>query len=187
MSSDASGTDGGPEPGALLAFADRLLSAHEVETPVSGEIRQYVTFWLREEEFAIPILCCREILKPGAVTRIPEAPAKVRGVVNLRGKIVPVLDVRLCLGLAPAVVTAKTRLIVVDVAGRLFALMADRVARILKLATSQMGAPPDQGGLPYLAGMAQTDQGTIRVLDTEQMVLGSPGLRPSTDKERPHG
>jgi purine-binding chemotaxis protein CheW len=189
MSSDSGGTasGGGAAPGSLLALADQLLGAQKgEEASVPVQIRQYVTFWLREEEFAIPILCCREILRPGGITRIPEAPPQVRGVINLRGKIVPVLDLRISLGLDPAVVTAKARLVVVEVAGRLFALLADRVARILKLASSQIGEPPE-GGLPYVVGIAQAEGGAIRVLDTEQMVLGSPGVRSSTDKERPHG
>jgi purine-binding chemotaxis protein CheW len=178
--------DGSPAS-SLLTFADQLLGTQKgEEARVPSEIRQYVTFWLREEEFAIPILGCREILRPGVITRIPEAPPQVRGVVNLRGKIVPVLDLRICLGLDPAVVTAKTRLIVVEVASRLFALLADRVARILKLASSQIGEPPAEG-LPHVVGMAQTEGGAIRILDTEGMVLGNPGVRPSTDKERLHG
>jgi chemotaxis signal transduction protein len=57
------------------------------------------------------------------------------------------------------------------------------VARILKLASSQTEPPPDDAALPFLAGMAQGEEGALHILDTEQMLLADPGMRPSTDKE----
>jgi chemotaxis signal transduction protein len=57
------------------------------------------------------------------------------------------------------------------------------VARILKLAGSQIGPAPDDGGSPHLAGIAQGEEGVIRILDSKQMLLAGPGMRPSTDKE----
>jgi chemotaxis signal transduction protein len=173
-----------PEASPLLAFADHLLAAQKAEEArSSGEVRQFVTFWLREEEFAVSILHCREILRPGAITRIPEAPAQVRGVVNLRGRIVPAVDVRVCLGIEPAPVTARSRLIVVEVAARFFALLVDRISRTLKLASSQTGPVPQDAKLPYLAGMAQGEAAAIPILDIERMLLAGPGMRSSTDKE----
>jgi chemotaxis signal transduction protein len=188
MSSDThvSGDSRAPPSAAasLLALADRLRAAHEEsENRVPGEIQQYVTFLLRDEEFAIPILHCREILRAGVITRIPEAPAEVRGVVNLRGRIVPVVDVRTCLGLDQAVVMAKSRLVVVEVAGRLFALLVDRVARILKLASSDLGPAQAPATLPYLAGEVRTQDAAIHIVDIERMLLPGPGTRASTDKE----
>jgi purine-binding chemotaxis protein CheW len=142
-----------------------------------------VTFWLRDEEFAIPILHCREILRAGSITRIPEAPAQVRGVVNLRGRIVPAVDVRTCLGIEAAAVTARSRMIVVEVAARFFALLVDRVSRTLKLAGSEASPTPEGAKVPFLAGMAQGEGVAIPILDIEGMLLAGPGMRSSTDKE----
>jgi chemotaxis signal transduction protein len=173
-----------PAGAPLLAFADHLLAAHkEEETRISGVVQQYVTFSLRDDELALPILCCREILRAGVITRIPEAPAHVRGVVNLRGRIVPAVDVRTCLGLDPSVVTARSRLVVVEAAGRLFALLVDRVVRILKVASSEITSAHDQVKFPHLVGVAKLDQTTILILDMEGMLLASPGMNPPTDKE----
>ena len=173
-----------PEAAPLLAFADHLLAAQKAEEArTTGEVRQYVTFWLRDQEFAIPILQCREILRAGSITRIPEAPAQVRGVVNLRGRIVPAVDVRICLGLEQAAVTARSRLIVVEVAARFFALVVDRVSRTLKLASSETSPAPEDAKVPYLAGMAQGEGVAIPILDIERMLQAGPGMRSSTDKE----
>ena len=188
MSSEPRASDPGaivaPEASPLLAFADHLLAAQKVEEArISGEVRQYVTFWLRDQEFAIPILHCREILRAGSITRIPEAPAQVRGVANLRGRIVPAVDVRVCLGLDQAPVTARSRLIVVEVAARFFALLVDRVSRTLKLASSETSPAPEGATVPYLAGIAQGEGAAIPILDIERMLLAGPGMRSSTDKE----
>ncbi len=189
MSSETRRTEEPPVPAStenasLLAFADHLLAAHkQEETRVSGEVQQHVTFLLHKQEFGIPISHCREILRAGAITRIPEAPAEVRGVVNLRGRIVPVVDVRTCLGLDQAVVTAKTRLVVVEIAGRLFALLVDRVARILKLASSQIDPSPDPARHHAVTGQAKVGEAAIHIVDVERMLLSRPDMRSSADKE----
>jgi purine-binding chemotaxis protein CheW len=180
--------EGGPSTSSarapLLAFADGLLAAGKDEhTQSVGEVRQYVSFMLRDEEFAVPILHCREILRASSITRLPEAPFQVRGVVNLRGRIVPAVDVRACLGLELAVITGKSRLIVVEIAGRYFALLVDRVARIFKLPSAQVVPPPETGRFCCLAGMATAGNSAIHIIDTEQMLLASPDMRPSTGKE----
>jgi purine-binding chemotaxis protein CheW len=168
----------------LVAFADALLAEHAHAAPqAAAEIHQYVTFVLRDEEFAIPILDCREILRPGTITRIPEAPAQVRGVVNLRGRIVPVVDVRLCLGFDSVPITGRARLIVVELSGRLFALLVDRVARILKLSSSQMVPSSEPLRLACLVGTATFAEALIHLLDSERLLLAGPAAAPPTDKE----
>lgn len=176
MSSEAA------NPSPLLAFADGLLGSGEPQ-PNPGELRQFVSFVLRDDEFAIPILNCREILRAPTITRIPEAPAVVRGVVNLRGRIVPAVDVRACLGFEQAPMTGKSRLIVVEIANRFFALIVDRVARILKLSSSQILPPGDTPPFACLAGMAEVSATPIHVLDVERLLLASPDMTPPTEKE----
>ncbi len=168
----------------LLAFADRLLATGAQEEKASaGELRQFVGFVLRDEEFAIPILNCREILRATTITRIPEAPAAVRGVVNLRGRIVPAVDVRTCLGFEQAPMTSKSRLIVVEIAGRFFALVVDRVNRILKISSTQIAIPVGVPRFACLVGTAAIGETPILVLDAERLLLASPDMTPRAEKE----
>jgi purine-binding chemotaxis protein CheW len=168
----------------LLAFADALLAeAPAVAPTAASELRQYVTFVLGEAEYALPILACREIVRLGSITRIPEAPERVRGVVNLRGHLVPALDTRHCLRLAPAPPTTRSRLLVVELSGRLFGLIVDRVARILKLAAADLTASADTG-LPATA-VAQVDGVAIHLLDLERVLGGPPRAASPQEGEKP--
>lgn len=176
MSSERDGTGRAGQAAPLLAFADALLASGQgTQTARPTEIRQYVTFYLREDEYAIPILQCREIVRLSSVTRVPEAPPHVRGVVNLRGHLVPAIDTRMCLGLEPVSPTPRSRLIVVEAAGRLFALVVDRVSRTLKLATSDIQPASDGLARHGMTGLARLDDGIIRLLDAEQVLhVGQP-------------
>lgn len=165
----ADGAAAAAEP--LLAFADALLSEGQRQpTHTPDEIRQYVTFILRDEEYGIPILQCREIVRILAVTRVPEAPDHVRGVVNLRGHIVPAVDTRRRFGFEPAPPTARSRLLVVEVAGRLFALIVDRVARVLKVPASDIEPPPEGATLPGATGLARVGEAVVHLMDADQML-----------------
>jgi purine-binding chemotaxis protein CheW len=163
----------------LLAFADVLLARREAEaTGGPAEIRQFVTFFVRDQECGIPILQCREIVRVGAITRVPEAPEHVRGVVNLRGHIIPVVDTRRRLGLDPTIPTARSRLIVVEVVGRQLALLVDRVARILKLAATDVEPAP----APLwtgATGVGQVDGAKIQLLDAERLLCDDAPAGPS--------
>jgi purine-binding chemotaxis protein CheW len=185
MSSESRLADGAlPAMASLLTFADGLLAdrkGEQVQEP--GEIRQYVSFVLRDREFAISILDCREILRPNTITRIPEAPPEVRGVVNLRGRILPAVDVRTCLGMEQTGLTARSRLIVVGVKSRLFALIVDRVARILKLASAQVGPPPDGGEFSCVVGTAKVADTAVHIIDSERLLLPKATTAAPTEKE----
>jgi purine-binding chemotaxis protein CheW len=159
----------GTEP--LLAFADALLASTPHDPGrAKGEVQQYVTFFLRDDEIGIPILQCREIVRVGAITRVPEAPDHVRGVVNLRGRVLPAVDTRKCLGYESVPPTARSRLLVVEVAGRAFALLVDRISRILKLATADIAALPDEARVRSALGVARDGNSTITITDAERIL-----------------
>jgi len=186
MSSDSDGTGAGnaASSGAapsLLAFADALLAEGRVQQEqASAEVRQLVVVTLSDRELAIPILQCREIVRLPTVTRVPEAPDFVRGVVNVRGRVVPVVDTRQCLGLPAAVPTAKARLLMVEVAGRLLALLVDRVSRIVKVPVAEIAQEASDAPLPGTAGTVRIGEMTMGVLDvdslvrTDQVIAASP-------------
>jgi len=175
MSSERERAGVAGEAESLLAFADALLAKEHAEKARGpAEIRQYVTFFLRDEEYGIPILQCRELVRFSTITRVPEAPQHVRGVVNLRGHIVPAVDTRRCLGFALTAPTPRSRLIVVEAAGRLFALIVDRVIRILKLATSDIEPPGEELSLTGVMGVARVGEAVIRLLDAERLLQVGP-------------
>ena len=126
---------------SLLAFADSVLALAPAPAPVV-EVHSTLTFCLCGEEFGLPILRSREIVRVGEITRIPEAPPHVRGVLNLRGRVVPVVEIRTRLGLPIAPLTPQSRVIMVEAQGRLFGLLVDRVSRIAKIAASAIKPVP---------------------------------------------
>ena len=178
-------TDGHAESAEpLLAFADALLASSQREPGrASGQVEQYVTFFLRDDEIGIPILQCREIVRALAITRVPEAPEHVRGVLNLRGRILPAVDTRKCLGYETAPPTSRSRLLVVEVAGRSFALLVDRVARILKLAASDITAPPETARVRAAIGVARDGAATIYLTDAERILRPGCAADSPTPKE----
>lgn len=157
--------------GGVLAFADALLARSQAEQGQgASEMQQFVLFALHDRDFGVPILQCREIVRVSSITRMPEAPAHVRGVVNLRGRIIPVVDTRRCLGIETALPTSRSRLLLVDIAGRLLALLVDRVVRILKLQRSEIEPPPKTWSIPGCVGVARVGESAIAVLDVERML-----------------
>ena len=171
---------------SLLAFADALLAKTPGEPGQKGlEIRQYVTFFLRDHEIGLPILQCREILRPSAITRVPEAPAYVRGIVNLRGRIVPAVDTRACLGFELAPLTARSRLLVVEVSARQFALVVDRISRIVKLETSDIDVRAVEAAVPYAVGVARLGGTAIFLTDVERILHRGIVSPSSTEKGEP--
>src|SRR5262249_30854598 len=125
---------------------------------------QYLTFFLRGEEHAVPVLRVREIIEYETVTRVPAAPTYVRGVINLRGAVLPVVDLALKLG-QPAVEPTRTTCIVVvetTVDGEMVSvgLLADAVSQVVDLAADAIEPAPSFGtGAPVelLTGMGKLD------------------------------
>ena len=146
----------------------------ESREPAAADRRagKYLAFHLGSEEFGIPVLNVREIMGVQDITAVPQTPAHVRGVINLRGKVIPVVDLRLKFGLPPAEYTQRTSIIVVRVQELLMGLVVDGVSEVLNLASSDIEDTPDFGNgvsTPYLLGMAKT-KGKVRILlDIDQV------------------
>jgi purine-binding chemotaxis protein CheW len=120
---------------------------------------QYLTVNLANEEYGVDILAVREIRGWTPVTRIPQAPAYVLGVLNLRGAIVPVLDLRLRFGLAREEYSATTVTVIVTVAGRNFGVVVDAV--------SDMGTAVDT---EYLKGLTSVGERMVLLLDVDKLL-----------------
>src|SRR4051812_41693294 len=143
---------------------------------------KYLTFQLSNEEFGIRVLKVREIMGIQEITAVPQTPAHIKGVLNLRGKVVPVIDLRLKFGLCAAEYTQRTCIIVTQVQGEagaiLMGIVVDGVSEVLNLAASEIEDTPDFGeqiSTDYLLGMAKS-KGKVKILLDIDRVLSSQDL-----------
>ncbi|MCB9860340.1 MAG: chemotaxis protein CheW [Phycisphaeraceae bacterium] len=104
---------------------------------------QLVTFNIADEEYAVDILAVQEINRMMELTRVPQSPAEVEGVINLRGKIIPVLDLRTRFAIPKSAPTERTRIIVVEVHGRVLGFVVDRVQEVLRISRSIVDPAPE--------------------------------------------
>ena len=136
-------------------------------------LMKYVTFFLEEEEYALPISQVQEIKRVGDITRVPNAPEHVRGVMNLRGRIVPVIELKKRLSLGEAMIDQESRIVVVEQGRKVLGLMVDRVAQVLNMSTGQIEDAPEEVVLiqeNYIRGVGKMDERMIILLDLEQIV-----------------
>ena len=141
---------------------------------------QFVTVFLGGEEVGLPIDCVREIVEHRPVTRVPSMPSAVRGVTNLRGRVVPVIDLAAVLRLDARAADCRTCFAVVEVAfdgeKLLLALQADAIGRVLDATEAELLPAPTFGTrvrLDYLRGIAPVDDRFALVLDLDRVL--SPG------------
>lgn len=146
---------------------------------------KYLTFALGEESYGIQVLKVREIIRFGEITAVPQMPAYIKGVINLRGKIVPVIDLRTRLGLPPADHTERTCIVVAEVkpaeaAKTLMGLIVDDVEEVANVAGADIEEAPDFGAVAqsdHLLGLAKVKGAVKLLLDIDCVVNG--GARPS--------
>lgn len=160
-----------PETGAvdLLAFADWVSTGNAGRTAADvEEERTFVAFRLDAEEFGLPVESVREILRVGDVTRVPQAPPHIRGVTNVRGSILPVVEIRTRIGLPPLDPSPSARIVVLEVGERALGLLVDRVTRVAKVLASEIEPPPAEvvtARTDYVAGVAKRSDGLLILLD----------------------
>ena len=138
--------------------------------PAPGE---YLSFTLADEHYALDILKVQEIRGYEGVTRVPDTPAYIRGVVNLRGAIVPVLDLRMKLGLAEARYDAFTVMIVLNLDGRAAGIVVDAVSDVVVLEDGQIRATPELGAAVdtrFISAIGATDGGMVILLDIASLI-----------------
>ena len=154
----------------------------------------YLTFFIAGEEYGIPILRAREILELPALTRVPAAPACVRGVLNLRGAVVPVVDLAIQFGQRECAVTKLTCVVVVEVAlgGALavMGLMVDSVHQTIELSASEIESAPAFGTIArseYLTGMGRVDKKFVLLLDLDSALSAEQLYRTQTQEQEGDG
>jgi purine-binding chemotaxis protein CheW len=166
-----------------LAFVDELAAQATAQAAATPEqpaapLLHLIAFQLDREEYGVPVASVREVSRVGEITRVPQAPEHIRGVMNLRGRILPVLELRTRLGHPPlASPGPKARVVVTEVHGRVLGLLVDAVAQVLKVPSDRVVPPPDDARsveADYLTGVAQLDGRLIILLDLERMLQPGP-------------
>jgi len=160
-----------------------LNSPREGAAKTDERAGKYLTFQLGREEFAIQVLKVREIMGIQDITAVPQTPSYVKGVINLRGKVVPVVDLRLKFRLPEMEYTPRTCIIVVqislDASTLLMGIVVDGVSEVLNLAGGDIEDTPEFGSgvvTPYILGMAKS-KGTVKILLDIDQVLSSQELQ----------
>jgi len=140
------------------------------------DTRQYLTFQLGEEVFAIDVSHVREILEFSTVTKVPKTPDYMRGVINLRGSVVPVLDMRLKFGMTQTEKKVNTCIIVVEVLSEnetiIVGSLVDSVQEVFELSPDQIEPAPRLGlrlNTEFIKGMGKRDDRFIIILDTDKV------------------
>ncbi|MEM7629349.1 MAG: chemotaxis protein CheW [Planctomycetota bacterium] len=137
-----------------------------------GEQLQLVTFEVAGEEFAVDILRVQEINRMMELTRVPQSPPEVEGVINLRGRIIPVLDLRRRFGMPAAERTDHNRIVVVDINGRVLGFIVDRVHEVLRIDSSIVEPAPEMVSSidsDFIAGVGKLDDRLIILLELERL------------------
>lgn len=153
-------------------------AAQDIVDTGNVEGGKFLTFLLQDEEYGLEILKVREIMGIMNITPVPQTPAYVKGVINLRGQVIPVVGLRLKFGLPEQEYDQKTCIIVVDVNGTLMGIVVDTVSEVLDIPTSNIEPPPSFGSeinLEYIMGMGKVD-GNVKILLEIDKVLSSEEL-----------
>lgn len=150
------------------------VAAAKAETATGIEIaEEYLTFTLGEEEYGVDILKVQEIRGYDAVTRLPDAPDFIKGVINLRGTIVPVVDLRIKFHLGQATYDAFTVMVILNVCGRVIGMVVDGVSDVVRLAADEVRPSPDLGtavDTRFLIGIGTAGQRMLLLLDIDRLL-----------------
>ena len=139
---------------------------------------KFLTFQLQEEEYGLEILKVREIIGIMAITTVPQTPDHVKGVINLRGEVIPVIDLRLKFRLTEGEYDRRTCIIVVDVNGVMMGIVVDTVSEVMDIETVDIEATPSFGttlNTDYILGMGKV-KGKVKILLDISKVLTSEEL-----------
>ncbi len=155
--------------------------AKTTRTPAGGgatgspeSTSQIVSFRLASEEYGVNIMRVQEIILMGQITRMPEVPDYICGLINLRGHVIPIVDLRKRFGLSVAANDEHTRIIVVNVAQKTIGIVVDAVNEVLRINSQQIEPPPTSiAGIDqsYIRGLVKFDKKLLILLDIEKILV----------------
>jgi purine-binding chemotaxis protein CheW len=144
----------------------------------AAEMKQLISFTVGAEEYGLELLRVKEVIRMRQITWLPKAPPCVKGIINLRGDVIPIVDLRERFGLAAQEQTAITRVIVVEVEGRMVGMVVDSASQVVRIPADQFDPPPTvmgQVSRDFVTAVGKMGEKLIimidvdRVLSTEEM------------------
>ena len=156
-----------------LEMPDLGIPVHENHQTEGTGTMQLVSFRLAQEEYGIEITKVQEIILMGEITRVPQTPEYLKGLINLRSTVIPIVDLRLRFGLIVEETTDETRIMVVNVAGKTIGIIVDAVSEVLRISQDQIAAPPTTVaglGQEYLTGLVRLDSRLLILLDIDKIL-----------------
>lgn len=154
----------------------RTASAAAVPPPELASGGEFLTFRLGGEEYGVDILKVQEIRGYDTVTRIPDAPEFIKGVINLRGTIVPVVDLRMKLHVGSVEYNAFTVMIILNLGRRVVGVVVDSVSDVIALKADQVRPAPEIGAVidtRHIIGIGTIDERMLILLDIERLMLSA--------------
>lgn len=150
-----------------------MLKNDNTSTPVAPREVQLVLFKMSGSEFGVEIHQVREINRVGEITKVPKAPEFLEGVMNLRGRIVPVVDLKKRFHLPPVEATSQSRIIIIEVGDQFIGLWVDRVTEVLKVSPSAVSPPPEMiltiAG-EYISGLVEVKERLVILLNLPRIL-----------------
>lgn len=174
-------------PDRIYAFADTLGKSYNAESAKEEEeqLEIWVTFTLDQEIFSLPVSVIHEILRVSNITKVPHAPEPVRGVTNMRGRVLPVVDLRVRLGMKAVESDNASRILVVESKKRLIGLLVDSVQQVMRLSTKGIEPlNPDvmTAQADYISGVFYLQENLIFLLNVDRLLLVNNSLH-TTEKQ----
>jgi len=154
-------------------MADNFSTTHSVKNTTADELLQLVSFNIGDEEFGVDILRVQEINRMTEFTRVPNAPEYVVGVINLRGKVIPIIDLRKRLGMTMKETTKDTRIIVVEISNRIIGFVVDSVNEVIRINRNITEPPPPMvSGIEseYITAIGKLEDRLLILLDLEKIL-----------------
>lgn len=139
----------------------------------SIQVSQIVTFRMASEEYGVDIMKVQEIILPGKITRVPEVPKYIDGVINLRGSVIPIIDLRVRFDLERIEPTEETRIIVANVSGRVMGFVVDAVNEVMRISVQNIAPPPQSiggNGRDYIQGLIKQEKRLLILLDIDKLI-----------------
>ncbi|MBK1718493.1 chemotaxis protein CheW [Thiocystis violacea] len=158
-----------------LVLSNRSTASSHAES--DGEVTQYLTFSVAEERLAMSIDAVKEIIETPVVTRVPMTPDYIRGVINLRGNVVPVIDLGARLGRGPITLTKRSCVVLVEVRvgqdGHVLGMLVDEVRNILEIPFEDIKPPPEFGSeirTDFIEAMGRVDDVFVIILSVDHVL-----------------
>lgn len=142
-------------------------------TTAGDEVLQFVTFTLNDEEYAVDILSVQEINRITEITKVPNSPDYVEGVINLRGKVIPVINLRSKFGFEARATDDNSRIIIMEIQGIINGVIVDSVSEVLRIPASSIEAAPSVASdtiSQFIKGLAKLDNRLIILVEINNLV-----------------